>query len=476
MNTKDITKCLLFEFICLLFYLIVTYHFIQLDYIFNANNFLISLIIFVLFSIGYINLLKLTLNLASQSTLLTKLERQNTDLLDNFVNKLPNGWIKNYIDRIKINNINGKTIFSLSTSVIQNDISTTSSVIKYISGILILVGLLGTFLGIIKSVKGLEGAINLGIYSNQNFDHLFTNITQVLNGLDKAFGTSIIGIISYIILSFAYTIYKKSENKLAVSFKNIAISKIIPFYQKLNIDPLAQIIITSINKTLPNVVKESSEALKESSNTILEVSEMLHSSQKSVSSLTQTFQKETKKLIEINVQFSTDVKLIKDTLTLLNSSINENQKVFNGMYIKNTQIHNQILESHKELSDYLTSRENQLNLSNNILEKLNSNIVQNQEVFNKLSNSINSNMHNSSKINLSIERSYKNLQQYVSSVDLQTKSIQNENAIIIKTLNNHLDVIKSMKNVPIIKKSSKNVKKISFANISNKLKQLIKKG
>ncbi|MFH0926023.1 MAG: hypothetical protein V1872_10420 [bacterium] len=86
------------------------------------------------------------------------------------------------------------------TDILSAKENTRAVFAKYFLGACVMLGLLGTFLGLLETVSGAYIAIELLDKSDQ----LIKSLHQPLGGISLAFGTSIVGIIASLTLGFTY--------------------------------------------------------------------------------------------------------------------------------------------------------------------------------------------------------------------------------------------------------------------------------
>lgn len=88
---------------------------------------------------------------------------------------------------------------------------------RYMTGLLIFLGLLGTFWGllqVVNSVSGVIGGMTLGTGNiNQMFDHLKAGLAGPLDGMGTAFSTSMYGLAGALVLGFLDLTAGQAQNR-----------------------------------------------------------------------------------------------------------------------------------------------------------------------------------------------------------------------------------------------------------------------
>ncbi len=149
------------------------------------------------------------------------------------------------------------------SSLLQQKIEMGGSRIRYIAGILIMIGLLGTFLGLVQAIKYLQHFFTSS--GGVDFDTLFSDMKQTLGGLDKAFGTSIGGIMAYLVLGYLNTVLRTKQSYITNQIEEVTLEHIIPIMQGFQEEGAQDVASTAIQilRTIPGTVsKQLSVALE----------------------------------------------------------------------------------------------------------------------------------------------------------------------------------------------------------------------
>ncbi|GAK57228.1 hypothetical protein U27_04193 [Candidatus Vecturithrix granuli] len=132
--------------------------------------------------------------------------------------------------------------------------------VRYIAGILVMIGLLGTFLGLVQAVKYLQHFFT----ATESIDiaTLFSDMKQTLGGLDKAFGTSIGGITAYLVLGYLNVVLRTKQSYILNQIEDLTLEELLPvlrgFYgeKSKDISVSAMEILRAIPTTLSHQLKE----------------------------------------------------------------------------------------------------------------------------------------------------------------------------------------------------------------------------
>ena len=217
------------------FFLAVVFIIVVLLYPVLQNAFLsnvfINLIILVGLGIGIVfNLIKLiVLNndyLALSNYEITKSPKA-------FINN--NGNLKNLSDDMK--EIEGRFVFksSVINRLIENSDMSLSSIretSRYLVGLLVFLGLLGTFWGLLKTIGSVGNVISgLGI-DDTNVAGFFNSLKDGLNaplqGMSIAFSSSLLGLAGSLILGFMDINLGQAQNKFSLYFEKILENNSVP--------------------------------------------------------------------------------------------------------------------------------------------------------------------------------------------------------------------------------------------------------
>ncbi|MCX6204946.1 MAG: MotA/TolQ/ExbB proton channel family protein [Bacteroidetes bacterium] len=305
--------------------------------IFNEHNWLLSLIITTLlvFSIG--SLIHLRGIMGREEAEIDSIFIQKLTSIEDIKNvtkSLKNSLIKERLENInsvyeQTNKINYEEIEYLTLKRQRN----YGAIEKYIINATILIGWIGTFLGIIQSVK------NLNINKN---NVSMPMVEGIISGLSLAIGASILGIFSSLILGFLYTAYKNYENNVFTKLEEISVLKIVPHYTIFESSSIAKAIAESMNRVLPNIIRQSTDDLKEATLNLKRVTEEIQHNQQNFSLLIQQIETSVTNATENNIQiqvllraFNGHISKLTPTLDKIDDVITQNSNEFEKISYEN---------------------------------------------------------------------------------------------------------------------------------------------
>ena len=213
--------------------------------------------------------------------------------LANFeINKSPksffnnNGNLKNISSDLK--QVDGRFVFKSSTisRLIENTDMSLSSVretSRYLVGLLVFLGLLGTFWGLLKTIGSVGDVISgLGI-DDTNVAGFFNSLKDGLNaplqGMSIAFSSSLLGLAGSLILGFMDINLGQAQNKFSVFFEKTLENNSIPYL--LNTSPsdnLNQQALQKIYDNLDSIVyslKKTSENQNEINSNLSQLNDQI---------------------------------------------------------------------------------------------------------------------------------------------------------------------------------------------------------
>ncbi len=235
------------------------WYFASRGYVFSAYNQEISWIILLLFGTGVLIVAYHLWGLYAEDRELTRVDEQlesfqvamhrlfqkrhslSSEMLANTLRKTVDQYfailnpsrIKTRIYRLaKMVVTNGAPEQETLAALLQQEEEVKGGRVRYIAGILIMLGLLGTFLGLVQSVHHLQ---NFFIEKpNIDFNALFADMKQTLGGLDKAFGTSIGGITAYLVLGYLHIVLRAKQAYILKHIENRTLEEFIPRFSQFH--------------------------------------------------------------------------------------------------------------------------------------------------------------------------------------------------------------------------------------------------
>ena len=159
----------------------------------NADITNVILLIFVLFLIGFIISALRTFWISKQ---LNYLEANSKNK-----NSISNKYLKN------IQGLDASSRSNLASSIRIN-LATKINFVKFIANTLVILGLIGTVIGFIIALSGVDGSVS------SNPEEISKMITTLIQGMSVALYTNLAGSICSVWLNICYQILSSGTNKL----------------------------------------------------------------------------------------------------------------------------------------------------------------------------------------------------------------------------------------------------------------------
>tara|TARA_B100000965_G_scaffold399171_1_gene418559 strand:- start:31 stop:1071 length:1041 start_codon:yes stop_codon:yes gene_type:complete len=246
------------------------------------SNIFINLIILASLAIGIIfNLIKLiTLNTDFIALANFEINKSPKSFLNN------SGNLKNITSDLK--EVDGRFVFksSVINRLIENTELSLSSVretSRYLVGLLVFLGLLGTFWGLLKTIGSVGNVISgLGI-DDTNVAGFFNSLKDGLNaplqGMSIAFSSSLLGLTGSLILGFMDINLGQAQNKFSLFFEKTLENNSIPdlIYTSPS-EKMSQQTIQKIYDNLDSIVyalKKTSENQNEINSNLTKLSDQI---------------------------------------------------------------------------------------------------------------------------------------------------------------------------------------------------------
>jgi len=246
------------------------------------SNIFINLIILAGLAIGIIfNLIRLVgLNIDYIALANFEINKSPKSFLNN------NGNLKNISADLK--QIDGRFVFksSVINRLIENTDMSLSSVretSRYLVGLLVFLGLLGTFWGLLKTIGSVGNVISgLGI-DDTNVAGFFNSLKDGLNaplqGMSIAFSSSLLGLAGSLILGFMDINLGQAQNKFSLFFEKTLENNSIPdLLNSSTSDNLSKQALQKIYDNLDSVVyslKQTSENQNEINSNLSKLNEQI---------------------------------------------------------------------------------------------------------------------------------------------------------------------------------------------------------
>ena len=246
------------------------------------SNIFINLIILGALAVGIIfNLVKLS-SLSNDYSSVANFEISKSP--KSFLNN--NGNLKNI--SVDLKQIDGRYVFKASaiSRLIENadmNLSSIRETSRYLVGLLVFLGLLGTFWGLLKTIGSVGNVISgLGI-DDTNVAGFFNSLKDGLNaplqGMSIAFSSSLLGLAGSLILGFMDINLGQAQNKFSLYFEKILNNNSVPnFINAQTDDNLNEKALQKIYDNLDNIVyslKKTTENQNEINNYLSQLSEQI---------------------------------------------------------------------------------------------------------------------------------------------------------------------------------------------------------
>tara|TARA_B100000989_G_scaffold62965_1_gene43457 strand:+ start:75 stop:1100 length:1026 start_codon:yes stop_codon:yes gene_type:complete len=245
------------------------------------SNIFINLIILFALILGiffnFFNLIKLNYKFISFSNF------NITNSVDAFSNF--NNQDKVIIKDLK--NLDGKLVFKSSSinRLIENSDMTLVSIretSRYLVGLLVFLGLLGTFWGLLKTIGSVGNVIGgLGIDDTNVagfFNSLKDGLTAPLEGMSIAFSSSLLGLAGSLILGLLDLNLGQAQNKFSQFFEKILTSNSAPEFTNTETTPTTEAIqkIYDNLDVIVSALKKSSENHNQITNNLEKFNDVLN--------------------------------------------------------------------------------------------------------------------------------------------------------------------------------------------------------
>ncbi len=246
------------------------------------SNIFINLIILGALIVGIIyNLVKLT-SLSNDYSCVANFEISKSP--KSFLNN--NGNLKNI--SVDLKQIDGRFVFKASaiSRLIENtdmNLSSIRETSRYLVGLLVFLGLLGTFWGLLKTIGSVGNVISgLGI-DDTNVAGFFNSLKDGLNaplkGMSIAFSSSLLGLAGSLILGFMDINLGQAQNKFSLYFEKILNNNSVPNFINTQTDNnLNEQALQKIYDNLDSIVyslKKTTENQNEINNYLSQLSEQI---------------------------------------------------------------------------------------------------------------------------------------------------------------------------------------------------------
>jgi len=144
---------------------------------------------------------------------------------------------------------------------------------RYIAGNLIILGLIGTILGLSQAVINLRGILmGMGsVVSRDAFQRIISDMLGSLGFMETAFSSTLCGFFAFLLLSFANHVYERAKEIFGEEFESFTLNILIPFFTPKKVEDSLD--------TIANVMKLSGSGLVEISSGIADLMTLITDNQ-----------------------------------------------------------------------------------------------------------------------------------------------------------------------------------------------------
>ena len=233
---------------------------------------------------------------------------------------------------LELKNLDGRFVFKSSSinRLIENSDMTLVSIretSRYLVGLLVFLGLLGTFWGLLKTIGSVGTVISgLGI-DDTNVAGFFNSLKDGLNapleGMSIAFSSSLLGLAGSLILGLLDLNLGQAQNKFSQFFEKIISSHSAPEFLDKSDKPTTEA-IQKVYDNLHSII----DALKQSSENQIKISENLNKFNETLNKININSTKTDKQLSNfLSTQLNTQSSLINLTEQISKNGILEAKKI-----------------------------------------------------------------------------------------------------------------------------------------------------
>lgn len=186
--------------------------------------------------------------------------------------------VKRIEDLLKVRYVGELTYESLKDHLYTEEMEKTGFS-RYLASIFILLGLIGTVLGLSQSVINLEPLLSK-LKNVTDLAEVSNAIAQTLSGMKIAFSATIAGIAATVLLTFLNFLFGRYSTSFLNKFENFTTLYLIPYF----LVPTTE----EASIRFADTISKGAEALDRSTNPLLEVSKNLDGSMNKVDNLLKT--------------------------------------------------------------------------------------------------------------------------------------------------------------------------------------------
>jgi hypothetical protein len=206
------------------------------------------------------------------------------------------------------------------------------SILKYLSQSSVVVGILGTFVGLVFAVKGASEAISIDIGSN--YGSIIGGLQGTLSSLHIAFYTSIAGILASLSIGLGHSLIKRDVATLVLEIERLLPDMFLQIDVNKNLRPEV-VAVTSAIRDMDKPIRDSIQAMTEEVSRTFgtQFSESIKAFNNTIESLNTTLQTQITSLTQQQSNLATEfgtrtTSLVDAVSTQIESQYAENQNNF----------------------------------------------------------------------------------------------------------------------------------------------------
>ena len=290
--------------------------------------------------INSIIILSLIIGLIYNIYQLTMLSSEYVSLSTFNIHKNPQSFVysKNILKNIgiELKQLEGHYVFKSSSikRLIENidmQLASTRETSRYLVGLLVFLGLLGTFWGLLKTIGSVGDVINgLGI-DDTNVAGFFNSLKDGLNaplqGMSIAFSSSLLGLAGSLILGFVDLNLGQAQNQFSQYFEKTINNNSSPDFLKVNNNEnLTNEAIQRLYDNLENLVHSVRET-GQNQNQLYTLLESLHNQLKQIANISAETDKKLSNFLSTQLNTQSSIMQLSDKLSkdgVIDSSTKKN--------------------------------------------------------------------------------------------------------------------------------------------------------
>ncbi len=198
-----------------------------------------------------------------------------------------------------------------------------TDVTKYLASLMVFLGLLGTFIGLLISISGIEGMIGEISRSASSdgiafLDELLAQITVPLKGMGTAFSTSVFGMVTSLFLGFLHLQLGAAQSRFSTRLEELDAALFLPIFQQMAGVLMPQSVAgapqSGSGEMFARYMEASQRQLKDNLGRLVDIVERTESMQANYREAMQTIARGIEATNTAIVRLSTNQDLVRDSL------------------------------------------------------------------------------------------------------------------------------------------------------------------